>query len=87
VRKRVVDTARRLVGEREEFGYIVYNLACFYAQTGQTDLALAALREAFASAPSLRGESREDDQLSSLHDDPAFQAVVANGAEAGTLND
>jgi tetratricopeptide (TPR) repeat protein len=83
VRQQVVDTARRFIGETEEYGYIVYNLACFYAQTGQPGLALGALREAFASAPSLREGSLEDPELASLHDDPAFQALVAD-AEGGT---
>jgi tetratricopeptide (TPR) repeat protein len=86
-RKQVVDTARRLIGEREEFGYIVYNLACFYAQTGQTGPALAALREAFACTPSLRGETREDDQLLSLHDEIAFQRLVEHSPEMGTPNE
>jgi hypothetical protein len=86
-RKQVVDTARRLVGERKEFGYIVYNLASFYAQTGQIGPALAALREAFASMPSLREESREDDQLSSLHDDPTFLALVGDSPEMGTSHE
>jgi tetratricopeptide (TPR) repeat protein len=89
-RRQVVDTARRLIGETEEFGYIVYNLGCFYAQTGQPGLAIAAIREAFAGAPSLREGSREDPQLASLHDDPAFQALVSetvDAAEASTSTD
>jgi hypothetical protein len=87
VRKEVADTARRFIGETKEFGYIVYNLGCFYAQTGQTDLALATLRESFASMSSLRDESREDPELVSLHDDPAFQALVADAAGGATSTD
>src|SRR5947208_1259870 len=83
VRQEVVDTARRFIGETEEFGYIVYNLGCFYAQTGQPGLALATIRESFASAPSLREGVREDPELVSLRDDPAFQALVADAAEGG----
>lgn len=77
VRQGVVDSARRFIGETEEFGYIVYNLGCFYARIGQPDLALAALREAFVSAPNLREAGREDHELVSLRGDPAFQALVA----------
>lgn len=77
VRQELVETARRFIGDTEAFSFIVYNLGCFYAQTGQSGLALAAIRESFANAPSLREESREDPELVLLHDDPVFQALVA----------
>jgi tetratricopeptide (TPR) repeat protein len=86
VRRQVVDTARRFIGETEEYGYIVYNLGCFYAQTGQNDLALAALREAFASAPGLREGSLKDPELVSLRDDPGFQALVSDAEEGSASN-
>jgi tetratricopeptide (TPR) repeat protein len=82
-RRQVVDTARRFIGETEEFGYIIYNLGCFYAQTGRPGLALAALRESFASVPGLREGIREDPELVSLRDDPAFQALASELADAG----
>ena len=80
-REQVIGTARRFIGETEEFGFIVYNLGCFYASIGRSDQAVAAFGEAFASAPSLREQSREDPELAPLHDDPAFQALVAEVAE------
>ena len=57
---------------------MVYNLGCFYALIGQPGLAIAALRESFASAPQLREGIREDPELVSLRDDPTFQALVAD---------
>jgi len=76
VREKVVETARRYLGETEQFGYIVYNLGCFYAGIGQSDLAVAALREAFAHVPQLRDGIKEDPELASLRDEPAFQALA-----------
>jgi tetratricopeptide (TPR) repeat protein len=81
VREEAIETARRFIGDTEEFGYMVYNLGCFYANIGQPGLALATIRESFASAPQLREGIREDPELVSLRDDPAFQAFVA---DAGT---
>lgn len=90
VREEAIETACRFIGETEEFGYMVYNLGCFYANIGQPNLALAAIRASFASAPSLREGIREDPELVSLRDDPAFQALVAETVDAtggGTSND
>ena len=82
VREGVIETARRIIVDREEFGYMVYNLACFYANIGRPALAIATLRESFASAPELREGIREDPELESLRTDPAFQALVAELADA-----
>ena len=72
VREKVVeDPARRYIGETEQLGYVVYNLGCFYAGIGQGDLAVAALREAFAHVPQLRDGIKEDPELASLRDEPA----------------
>ncbi len=90
VREKAINTARRLIGDTQAFGYIVYNLGCFYAQTGQHDLALTTLREAFARVPDLRAGSMKDPELALLHNDPAFQALVAetaDAAEVGTSTD
>ena len=78
VRKEAVETARRYIGDRGEFGYMIYNLGCFYANTGQNDLAIATLRESLAGTPRLREWLTEDPELMSLRDDPAFQ-VLAEG--------
>jgi hypothetical protein len=81
VRKEAVETARLFIGDREQFGYMIYNLGCFYANTGQPDLAIAALRESLAGVPELRGSIREDPELAALRDEPAFRALVAEVAE------
>jgi hypothetical protein len=75
VREEAVETARRFIGDTEEFGYMVYNLGCFYAHIGQPDLAVDAIRGSFASTPGLREGIGEDPELVSLRDEPAFQAL------------
>ncbi len=55
----------------------LYNLACFYALNGRADEAIARLREALPMRPDLKEWSREDPDLASLHDLPAYQALSA----------
>ncbi len=54
-----------------------YNLACFYALTGQTEQAVAALRESFKINPDLIKWSKQDTDLVSLRRDPGFQALYS----------
>jgi len=54
-----------------------YNLACFYAKTGQKDSALALLPNALKTLPSLVDWSKQDPDLVSLHNEPAYQALYA----------
>ena len=56
-------------------GEALYNLACFYAANGQADRALALLPEALRLQPDLVEWSKEDTDLVSLHDSPAYQAL------------
>jgi tetratricopeptide (TPR) repeat protein len=81
-RETVVETARRLIGGTEQFGYVVYNLGCFYANTGQPDQAIAALRESFAHVPGLREGIAEDAELAALRDNLAFRALPSEVATA-----
>jgi tetratricopeptide (TPR) repeat protein len=53
-----------------------YNLACYYALHEQPDDAIRELRQAFARLPDLIPWAREDHDLDSLRDNPAFQALV-----------
>ena len=53
----------------------LYNLACFYALSGQADRALALLPEALRLQPDLVAWSKEDTDLISLHDLPAYHAL------------
>ena len=59
----------------EWYGSARYNLACFYALNGQTDKAIYELREALQLRPDLLEWSKQDTDLASLRDDPAYQAL------------
>jgi tetratricopeptide (TPR) repeat protein len=59
----------------EQHGNARYNLACFYALSGQIDLALAELHEALQLRPSLIEWSKQDTDLVALHAEPAYQAL------------
>ena len=77
VREAAVATLARLFPDSLAYTYGLYNLGCFYALTGQADQALAAVGEALQRAPDLTDWARQDPELDSLHDLPAFQALVA----------
>lgn len=49
-------------------GYVLYNLACYYAMHGQGDRALASLRQAFALWPATREFAQSDPDLAGLRD-------------------
>ncbi len=68
---------RANLGEDESRGIANYNLACFYAKTGQKSLALELLSSALKLAPSLVEWSKEDTDLVSLHDEPEYQALYS----------
>lgn len=53
----------------------LYNLGCFYAKTGQSALAIAAVRESLARVPRLVEWSQQDSDLDPLRGVPAFQAI------------
>ncbi len=57
-------------------GEILYNLACQYALNGERGKALALLSESLSLQPDLREWSKQDADLVSLHEDPAFLALV-----------
>jgi tetratricopeptide (TPR) repeat protein len=77
VRETAVATLARLFHDTPAYTYALYNLGCFYALTGQADQALAAVGEALKRAPDLAAWAGQDSELDSLHDLPAFQAMVA----------
>jgi hypothetical protein len=62
-------------------GTNLYNLACNYALVGEKEKALANLGEALRLAPDLIAWSRQDADLVSLHNDPAYLAFVSGGEE------
>jgi len=61
----------------ERYGAARYNLACFYALSGQADRAISELRAALQLRPDLLEWSKQDTDLDSLRDQPAFQALYA----------
>ncbi len=56
-------------------GVAVYNLACFYALAGQKERAISYLGQSLKLNPSLTEWSKEDSDLISLRDDPAYQLL------------
>lgn len=52
-----------------------YNLACYYATSGQEARALTELASALKITPDLADWSKQDSDLDSLRDDPAYQAL------------
>jgi len=58
-----------------ERGTAQYNLACFYATTGQHDQALAVLPEAFALRPDLAEWAKKDTDMDSLRERAEYQAL------------
>jgi tetratricopeptide (TPR) repeat protein len=59
----------------EWYGTARYNLACFYALSGQKEKALHELCEALQLQPDLLELSKQDTDLTSLRDDPTYQAL------------
>lgn len=59
-----------------------YDLACLYAQAGQTDHALRCLADALQARPELAGHARHDSDLISLRENPTFEELTAAGSES-----
>ena len=77
VQQESVTTMATFFGKGEEYANAVYNLGCFYAKRGRADDAIAQVREALAVNPKLTEWSKEDADLVSLHDLPAYQALYS----------
>lgn len=65
-----IDDSPRAHGTR------VYNLACFYATHAMPDRALEHLAQSLQLRPDLADWSKQDSDMDSLRDLPAFQALV-----------
>ena len=57
-------------------GQSLYNLACFYALSGEKDKSLENLSQTFTLSPDMIEWSKEDTDLVSLWDEPGFLALV-----------
>jgi tetratricopeptide (TPR) repeat protein len=76
IREAVVTTAGKLFAhDPATYGYVIYNLGCFYARTGRSDQAVRAIREALTANPSLSKWVRQDTDLDPVRALPAFQAL------------
>ena len=53
-----------------------YNLACCEALTGRKEAAIGHLRLAFERRPSLRDVAKQDTDLDSLREEPAFRELL-----------
>jgi len=74
--ERNLSTTRDIFGPSSEvFGDMLYNAGCFYAKNGQANAAIDAMRQAFPLHPWLIEWSKQDSDLDSLRDLPAFQAL------------
>jgi tetratricopeptide (TPR) repeat protein len=72
-----VQTMWDLFGASEVYGNALYNLGCYYAQAGETEAAIDAVRQAFPLDPRLVEWSKQDSDLDSLRNLPAFQALYS----------
>ncbi len=71
----VIDRARDTV-ESSGYPLPLYNLACCEALAGRKEDAIAHLRVALEGRPSLGDLAKEDTDLDSLRDEPAFRELV-----------
>ncbi len=73
--ERLAETMVALDDSPRSRGAAAYNLACFYALAGQSEKAIELLGTALPLSPSLVEWSKEDTDLVSLHDLPAYKAL------------
>jgi hypothetical protein len=58
-------------------GQSIYNLGCFYAQTGENEKAIKNLGRAFSFGQDLIEWSKTDTDLDGIRDEPGYQALVS----------
>lgn len=56
----------------------LYNLACYYALSGEKEKSIENLSQAFSLSSDMVEWSQSDTDLSSIWDDPGYRALVAN---------
>src|SRR6476659_10017778 len=71
----VIDRSRETL-EASGYPLPLYNLACCEALAGRKDDAIGHLRVAFEGRPSLRDVAKEDTDLDTLREEPAFRELV-----------
>ncbi len=70
------ERGRQLIDENPSYSALLYNTACFEARAGQSEQAIEHLRRAVEIAPYLVDLVRDDEDLASLHGQPAFDEIV-----------
>ncbi len=71
----VIDRARETL-EASDYPTPIYNLACCEALTGRKEAAIGHVRLAFERRPSLRDVAKQDTDLDSLREEPAFRDLL-----------
>jgi tetratricopeptide (TPR) repeat protein len=72
----VADRGREVIESNPQYAEPMYNLACCEALAGRTEDAIKHLKLALERAEQLRSFAKEDSDLDSLRDEPAFKALV-----------
>jgi tetratricopeptide (TPR) repeat protein len=62
-------------------GQSIYNLGCFYAQTGEKEKSIENLERAFSFDQDLIEWSKTDTDLDGIRDEPGYQALVASSQQ------
>ena len=57
-------------------GTVLYNLGCYYAVSGQKEMAMKHVAEGLALYEYLREWAPQDGDLATLHEDAAFKALL-----------
>ena len=72
----VVERGRAMIEANPQYAEPMYNLACCEALAGRTDDAIEHLRQAIDRYEQLRDFAKEDTDLDSLREEPAFKELV-----------
>jgi tetratricopeptide (TPR) repeat protein len=73
----LIEAVRQMSLPASELGRTIYQLACFYALTGQSTQAIEGLAEALQLEPRAFEWLRQDSDLDTLRTIPAFQELCA----------
>jgi hypothetical protein len=74
------EVTETLINEDESLrwqGQSIYNLACFYALSGDKERAIENLGKAISLSSDMIEWSREDTDLTSIWDEPGYRALVS----------
>jgi len=72
--------------DRPDYGWLLYDIACYEALLGRRDDALRHLREAVERQPRIAEQARRDEDFDSLRDDAEFSAIAgeSDSGRSGT---